>query len=313
MGGNSQYSLEMPARGRVFSVVSKNPRSPLHWLAMMKHENTVTTCIYTRLSPQRLSQHLNLSSTEFHWLSESNVDYALSPSLEHIHHSISTRISSDSGIIWLDAVEYLISRQGFEAFLSFTRSLADEISRTDWTLILPYSPLSLEDTQLAHIRREASPIDIGSSPIPEIQSEDIEPSIDIQADEVESSFESTFEEDLESDFEFIPKISGLTMLSTITESALSPAVLARRIEQWKDMGFDVSNLHRAETFDSGERYAIYREIEDLVRRAIECEKRIQMIEVRGHTVEAAKMRFRIMQLTGLDQIESSLNKILLGE
>ncbi len=313
MGSHGQYSLEIPARGRVFSIISENPRSPLHWLAMMKHEHAISTCIYTRLSPQRLSQHLALTSTEFHWLSESNEDYALPPSLEHIHHSISTRISSDSGIIWLDAVEYLISRQGFDAFLSFTRSLADEISRTNWTLIFPYSPLSLEDTQLAHIRREAAPIDVGTPPIAERLPVPIEPTIDVPQTGAEPIVEIQDEEVLESDFEFIPKVSGLTMLSTITESALSPAVLKRRIEQWKDMGFDVSMLPRAGTLDTAERYAIYRQFEDLVRRAIECEKRIQMIEVRGHSVEAAKMRFRIMQLTGLDQIESRLDEMLRGE
>ena len=38
-----------------------------------------------------------------------------------------------------------------------------------------------------------------------------------------------------------------------------------------------------------------------------------MIEIRGHTVEAAKMRFRIMQLTGLDDVELQLDEILQGE
>ena len=54
-------------------------------------------------------------------------------------------------------------------------------------------------------------------------------------------------------------------------------------------------------------------IEERIRRAIECERRIQMIEVRGHAVEAAKMRFRIMQLTGLDDVEATLDRLLQGE
>ena len=65
--------------------------------------------------------------------------------------------------------------------------------------------------------------------------------------------------------------------------------------------------------ERGDRYSIYREVEERVRRAIECERRVQMIEVRGHSVEATKMRFRIMQLTGLDEIENSLDQILQGE
>jgi len=38
-----------------------------------------------------------------------------------------------------------------------------------------------------------------------------------------------------------------------------------------------------------------------------------MIEVRGHVVEATKMRFRIMQLTGLDDVERELDEILQGQ
>ena len=107
--------------------------------------------------------------------------------------------------------------------------------------------------------------------------------------------------------------SKLKMLSSIAEAALSTDVLTRRMEQWIEMGFDVSELDQAMSADKSQRYTIYREVEERIRRAIECERRIQMIEVRGHTVEATKMRFRIMQLTGLDDIENSLNQILQGE
>ena len=103
------------------------------------------------------------------------------------------------------------------------------------------------------------------------------------------------------------------MLSSIAEAALSTDVLTRRMEQWIEMGFDVSELDQALSAEKSQRYAIYREVEERIRRAIECERRIQMIEVRGHTVEATKMRFRIMQLTGLDDIENTLDQILQGE
>ena len=103
------------------------------------------------------------------------------------------------------------------------------------------------------------------------------------------------------------------MLSSIAEVALTPAVLNRRIVQWAEMGFDVSDLERAMNVENTERYVIYRDVEERVRRAVECDRRIQMIEIRGHTVEATKMRFRIMQLTGLDDVEDALDEILQGD
>ena len=306
MSSNPISPVNLPSKGRVFSILSEEPRAPLHWLAMVVHEFGSAVSVFSRLSPQRLSQHIDLQKIEFKWLSESMNSHALAPSLERIHHAISTRIVSDSGIIWLDAVEYLIHRQGFDAFLAFTRSLADELNGTDWTVLLPFTPLSLDGTEIAHLRREAMPFEIGKViteqtdtvelPVPPPHTEDI-----LQKEEnIEVETEPIFEE------------SSIVMLSTIAEAALTPAVLSRRIDQWIGMGFDVSILQHAMNSDDSNRYQIYRDVEENVRRAVECERRIQMIEIRGHIVEATKMRFRIMQLTGIADVEARLEEILSG-
>ena len=304
---NRNVGLNLPSKGRVFSILSDEPRDPLHWLAMVEHEYQTQIAVFSRLSPQRLAQHLKLDRIEFKWLSESMDAHALSPSLERIHHAISTRIATDSGLIWLDAVEYLIHRHGFDSFLAFTRSLADELNGTDWTVLLPFTPLSLDGTEIAHLRREAMPFDIASHFTSSVMNEET----DIQT--IESDETPEIEDD--STEEKIPDIpeSKLKMLSSIAEPALSTDVLKRRIDQWIEMGFDVSELDQALSSERADRYSIYRDVEERVRRAIECERRVQMIEVRGHTVEATKMRFRIMQLTGLDDIENSLDQILQGE
>ena len=297
--------LNLPPSGRVFSILSDEPREPMHWLAMIEHELSTQIFVFSRLSPQRLSQHLKLERIEFKWLSESMNPHALSPSLERIHHAISTRIATDGGIIWLDAVEYLIHRQGFDAFLSFTRSLADELSGSNWTVLLPFTPLSLEGTEIAHLRREAMPFEIGT----------ISTKTTTESDEVVGDLEEAPESiDTESEVSVVPPPeSKLQMLSSIAEAALTPAVLNRRIAQWAEMGFDLCELERAMNLDGAERHMIYRDVEDRVRKAIECDRRIQMIEVRGHVVEATKMRFRIMQLTGLDDVERELDEILQGQ
>ena len=308
MSLNRNAGLNLPPNGRVFSLLSEDPRDSLHWLAMVEHEHQTQITVFSRLSPQRLGQHLKLDRIEFKWLSETMDPHALSPSLERIHHAISTRIATDSGIIWLDAVEYLIHRQGFDSFLAFTRSLADELNGTEWTVLLPFTPLSLDGTEIAHLRREAMPFEIATPTAP--------PEI-IELDEPESNQESPAHEEDEEEIvqESISEHteSKLKMLSSIAEAALSKDVLKRRMEQWVEMGFDVSELDQAMSADKSQRYTIYREVEERIRRAIECERRIQMIEVRGHTVEATKMRFRIMQLTGLEDIENTLNQILQGD
>ena len=302
-------TLAAPPGGRIFSVVTEDPRSPLHWLALLQHEIDENIVVYSRLSPQRLGQHLNLNRIEFKWLSESIDAHSLSPSLERIHHAISTRISSDRGVIWVDGVEYLIHRQGFDAFLSFTRSLADELTGSDWTVLLPYSPLSIDATELAHLRREAIPFNI-----PQISDFSEEVYTEIAAIDNQIIAEDTADNMVEDvDEETISEEPmTLKLLSTIPQASLTPSVLNRRIQQWQEMGLDVSELHHAVNAEPDVAYECYIEIEELVRRAVECEKRIRMIEIRGHLVEAAKMRFRILQLTGMDAVESRLDELLSG-
>ena len=304
---NRNAGLNLPPSGRVFSILSDEPRDSFHWLAMLDHEYQTNISVFSRLSPQRLAQHLKLERIEFKWLSETIDPHALSPSLERIHHSISTRIATDGGIIWLDAVEYLIHRHGFDAFLAFTRSLADELNGSDWTVLLPFTPLSLDGTEIAHLRREAMPFEITLPSKPIVINEGL-PGLDESTEDHDDAEAQVNDESIPASTE-----SKIKMLSSIAEAALSTDVLTRRIEQWNEMGFDVSELDQALNSDRQQRYTIYREVEERIRRAIECERRIQMIEVRGHSVEATKMRFRIMQLTGLEDIENSLNTILQGE
>ena len=305
----SRGTLSPPLAGRVFSVVTEEPREPLHWLALLEHELSTNVVIYSRLSPQRLGQHIKLDRIEFKWLSENMDVHALSPSLERIHHAISTRIATDQGIIWVDGVEYLIHRQGFDAFLSFTRSLADELTGSDWTVLLPYSPLSLEPTEIAHLRREAIPFKI---PI-FASNEPVDETVEDPQNEPVLTESVTEEMGTEEEPELIPTTVGkLKLLSTIPKASFTPAVLKRRIGQWTNMGFDVSELEFALYTETEKGYSVYQEVEQRIRRAVECERRIQMIEIRGHLVEAAKMRFRILQLTGLDSIESRLDELLSG-
>jgi hypothetical protein len=279
---------------------------------MLNHEQHLSISVYSRLSPQRLSNHISLESIEFKWLSENIDPHAITPSLEMIHHSISTRIASDGGIIWLDGVEFLISRHGFDAFLSFTRSMTDEISGTNWTLMLPFTPLSLDGTQIAHLRREASPYQLSIS-VDEYKNHSTE--VEIDTSQLESHEHDDDDDDddmLEQESTQLPAHQKLKMLSTIVKAALTPAVLSRRTRQWEDMGFDISELEAAKHLGVEQRYEIYRDVEENIRRAIECERRIQMIELRGYSIQAAKMRFRIMQLTGLTDVETKLDGLLSG-
>lgn len=87
----------------------------------------------------------------------------------------------------------------------------------------------------------------------------------------------------------------------------SADALRRRILQWRRMGFDVSDLESALVQNDEEREHTYRYVEADVRRAIDLDR--QLTEFGGHltATEIEHFRFRLRQLTGLDDVAAKLS------
>tara|TARA_B110000116_G_scaffold219913_1_gene197901 strand:- start:271 stop:1206 length:936 start_codon:yes stop_codon:yes gene_type:complete len=301
-----------PGSSRVYGIQLDDPREGYVWLQQMAAADR-TLLVLSRLAPTRLSRWINLHSIRFHWITSRQDKYAIDPALEKINHFLNSTISSGSGIIWLDAVEYLSDLHGFDSLIHFVQSLADALVDTNWTLVLPYSPLAFESTQVAKIRREAPNFTLIEQNTPE---ENVVPIVDLEPEDNSTigqggiDDESAIGEQID-DSLAVEVEPGFVVLSRIPEKSLSRAILQRRLEQWKGMGFDVSELEPVVLVDDREvRHQRYFAFEEKVRRATECERRIKELEQLGFTTSATKLHFRIMQLTGLDQVETEIQKLL---
>ena len=297
-----------PGSSRVYGIQLDDPREGYVWLQQMAAKDR-TLLVLSRLAPTRLSRWINLQSIRFHWVTNRQDKYAIDPALEKINHFLNSTISSDSGIIWLDAVEYLADLHGFDSLIHFVQSLADELVDTNWTLVLPYSPLAFESTQVAKIRREAPNFSITEQDISDDASEHIQ---DVTLEDNSTMGLEEIDDESEIDDSLAIEVEpGFVVLSRIPEKSLSRAILQRRLEQWKSMGFDVSELEPVVLVnDRAVRHQRYFAFEEKVRRATECERRIRELEQLGFTTSATKLHFRIMQLTGLDEVESEIQKLL---
>ena len=57
-------------------------------------------------------------------------------------------------------------------------------------------------------------------------------------------------------------------------------------------------------------YELYKVVEMKVRRAIELDKRIDILDEKGWKSDVIKLRFRIRQLTGFDEVESKIDELI---
>ena len=77
------------------------------------------------------------------------------------------------------------------------------------------------------------------------------------------------------------------------------------------MGLDVSAAEPALFHESDEKgFEIYKSVEDKVRRAIELDNRLDILEEKGLKSEVTKLRFRVRQLTGFDEVEKRIDELI---
>ena len=100
--------------------------------------------------------------------------------------------------------------------------------------------------------------------------------------------------------------NGLRHLTRLP-SGFSVDALRRRILQWRRMGFDVSDLESALVQDAEEREQMYRHVEARVRRAIDLDRQLTQFAGQLTATDVEHYRFRLRQLTGLDDVASKLS------
>ncbi len=258
-------------------------------------ETTHVTLI-SRLPQRRLLSHIHLEKVETYWLTSENVAGSISPSLETLHDLCQSRFSNHEGLLVMEGVEWLVSLFGFDEVLSLVMKLNDSIHRRPWSMILALDITVLDETQVARLYREAP-----QWALPENESASV-----AVIDETSADTETVEEKPLSDDGS-----APLAFLVRVPREGYSKEIVRKRILQWRRMGLDVSSAEPAlyhEDDDIG--YQIFQNVESDVRRAVELDNRLDILLERGHRSEVTKMRFRIRQLTGFDDVEKRIDELI---
>ncbi len=112
-------------------------------------------CI-TRDFPAKVRKKFDLQKTPIIWLSTSDTENTVAPqNLSALFYQIENFLKkSENGIIILSGMEYLISHNSYQSVLKFVQLLNEQIAIRDSILIVPLSPLTLDEKDLKMIERE---------------------------------------------------------------------------------------------------------------------------------------------------------------
>ena len=285
MKAGNIYTLDLESQDEILAYVDK--------LSMRDQEHIL---LLSRLPQRRLIEHIDLDKVEAYWVTTQDVMGSIQPSLDQISDLITNRVENHTGIAIIEGIEWLISLHGFSDVLKFVMALKDSLHRKPWSILLVVAQDIFEEIQSSKWHREAPSWEVPKQ---------------VELTEIASSEDETPAISSENADELVDSSTSLSFLVRIPKEGYSKEIARRRILQWRRMGLDVSAAEPALFQESDEKgFDIYKSVEEKVRRAIELDNRLDILEEKGLKSEVTKLRFRVRQLTGFDEVEKRIDELI---
>lgn len=239
---------------------------------------------YSRLPMRQLLRYVSANSAEMWWLSEHDTPRAIPPHPNDVFAHIKSSTRESASLVVLEGIDWLVRRTNETTVLEMLQSL-DGLSRErDFQVVLAGDSLSLNPTFWARICSLAPKISVSADSV-EVDDQhygfEEEPIHHTPIEEAESSLDDTV----------------LVHLVKLPQAGFTQAVLARRMLQWKRMGFDLAALEPAMAAnDIAKAHAIYVGVEAEIIMAIDA---IRLIEQRNEDLtvtERERFNYRFMAL-----------------
>ena len=253
--------------------------------------------LISRLPQRRLLEHFDLNRVESYWITTQDVAGSIQPSIEQLNDLINSRIENHNGVAIIEGIEWLISLYGFADVLNLVMKIKDNLHRKPWSILFVVTEGVFSEIEYAKWHRESP---LWSIPV----TEPVEVILEESASELNNVGVPVEPNDMD-------KKTGLSFLVRIPREGFNKDIARRRILQWRRMGLDVSESEPILFQSSDDKaYELYKSVENKVRKAVELDNRLDILEQRGFKSEVTKMRFRVRQLTGFDDVESRINELI---
>ena len=280
--------------GQSYTLHLANVAEMLAWVDAQSMRDEEQVLLISRLPQRRLVEHIHLEKVESYWLTERDEIATLSPKLDNIHELIVQKANYGVGFAVIEGVEWLISNNSFDEVINFVMKLNDILNSTKWSVLFTFDTGLLSTQDLARFHKEAEEWNIP-----------VEVEIDVIEDENQL-------DEIKADSEVLDEPSvGLAFLVRLPREGFTMEILRRRVLQWRRMGLEVSEVEPALFMNSLDAsFELYHRVENMVRKAIELDNRLDILLERGYRSEVTKMRFRVRQLTGFDEVEKRIDELI---
>ena len=253
---------------------------------------------YSRLPMRQLLRYIPSNLAEMWWLTDREDQRAVTPDIETLDAHVNGQLGPPGSLLIVEGLDWLASRSGEEVTLAWLQRLDAAVRERDIDVVLPVDPLSLS----VHFWRRLSglaplleqplterldAVDSGDRPVVEVAESDSRGEI-VRADE-----------------------RVLTHLVSLPLAGFNKTLLAKRMLQWKRMGFDLSALEPALSMnDMQEVHAVYAAVETDIRLAIDGLRLMEHHHGRLSVSEREMFNYRMMSLTDVVQHVQELEHVI---
>mgnify|MGYP006240117685 CR=1 FL=1 len=253
---------------------------------------------YSRLPARQLLRHVPSNKASMWWISDHESPQSVAPLTSEFITHIGQHASQATELMVVEGLDWLVARSNETEVLSMLQEL-DKLTRTwEFDLIFPVDALSFTMQFWARLTSLAPKME-GENPADDKGELGIEdtPMADQPLERVPEPYRSTEK--------------MLVHLVNLPRIGFTHTLLAKRMLQWKRMGFDLSALEPALVMsDVSESHAIYETVESDIICAIDCIRLIEANREKLTATEREMFNFRLMGINNVREAADDLETIL---
>ena len=251
---------------------------------------------YSRLPLRQLLRHVSAQNATAWWISEHPSAQSVQPSRDVILNHILSQPVKEHDVVLIESLEWLVARNGEDAILELIQQLDTESKSHGYSILFPVDPLSLSQRFWKRLRAIAPAYDVLNEPhVSEAHHDDLPVQENDDINEVDVTDE-------------MPDIIHLV---SIPRHGFNHTILARRMLQWKRMGFDLAELEPAMTMqDLDHAHELYKSTEHTVTQAIDALRYLIAQQSRLTVTERERTHYRLMNLIDIDETVRELEHLV---
>ena len=278
---------------------SKSPSET--YLAIDAHIEAAEHAVhcYSRLPMRQLLRHVSSNKAEMWWLSEHETPRSITPTAEAIFEHINQGTAQPTTLVVVEGIDWLVSKTNEQTVMKLMQDL-DELARSrKFSVIFPVDSLSLNAMFWARL----------CSLAPKFQSvHEVSADENIRVETVHPDVIEDNDDSAKVDQSHSPDIVHLVDLPSL---GFTHTILARRMLQWKRMGFDLSALEPALSMnDMNEAHGLYAVVERDIKTAIDGLRLLEHERERLTVTERELYNYRLMALNEVPDAIEELTALL---